>query len=119
MSKENEKITIQSIFDKGIDIISNTGEKAKKALDWMNENPQATLSIVGSIALLLRASQSLVVSQRVYSERNRSDRTFYDRHTGYRWQLRRKMNNNDLAIINRRRKDGDDMYDILYDLRLI
>lgn len=101
------------------EIINGTRDSFKKAKDWVLENPQATVSIISSVALLLRASQSFVVSHRLYSQQNRKDHTFYDRSSGHYWQLRRKLNNADRAVIDRRKKKGDDMFDILSDLGVI
>lgn len=117
----NKKIraTIDNFIDGGIDIYHDASKKARKAGTWVVENPQATVSILSSIALLLRASQSLVVSHRLHSEHRRVDYTYYDRHSGHRWQLRRKLTNRDRAVIDRRKSRGDDMYDILADLGVI
>lgn len=117
----NKKIyaAIENLIDGGIDIYHDAREKARKVGTWVIENPQATVSIVSSIALLLRASQSLVVSHRLHSEHRRVDYTYYDRRSGHRWQLRRKLTNGDRAVIDRRKNRGDDMYDILADLGVI
>lgn len=118
MSKEFRK-KLDEIIDNGVDIYHEAGDKARKAGQWAIENPQATVSIISSIALFLRASQSLIVSHRLHSEHRRADYTYYDRRSGHRWQLRRKLTNHDRAVIDRRRKQGDDMYDILNDLGVI
>lgn len=110
---------ISNAIDTGIDIFNDTGVKINKIKNWVIENPQASISIISSIALLLRASQSLVVSQRVYSERHRKDYTYYDRSSGHRWKLRRKLNNTDRAIIDHRKKNGDEVFNILSDLGVI
>lgn len=110
---------VEKARETGTDIWNNTRDKAHKAGNWVIEHPQTSISILTSIALLLRASQSLVVSHRIRSERNRIDRTYYDRSSGHHWQLRRKLTNTDRAVIDRRKKRGDDMFDILSDLGVI
>lgn len=109
----------RSIRETGIDIYHNVRDNINKTATWAMENPQTTISIISSIALLLRASQSLVVSHRINSEHRRADYTYYDRRSGHRWQLRRKLTNHDRAVIDRRKSKGDDMYDILLDLGII
>lgn len=109
----------ENAIDAGIDIYNDAKTKARKVGNWITQNPQATVSIISSVALLLRASQSLVVSHRVYSQRRHADYTFYDRSSGHHWTLRRKLTNRDRAIIDRRKHNGDDMFDILSDLGVI
>ena len=96
-----------------IDIAGDISAKVIKAANWMLNNPELVIGGLTSLTMLLRASRLLVVSQRVYSERNRINHTYYDPHTGHHWDLRRKLNNNDRIEISRRSKDGEDMYDIL------
>lgn len=117
----NKKIreTIDYIVDRGTDIYHDTGDTIHKIGSWAVDNPQATVSIISSIALLLRASQSFVVSHRIKSEHRRADFTYYDRYSGHRWQLRRRLTNYDRAVIDRRKRRGDDTYDILSDLGVI
>lgn len=117
----NERIqnVIDGATDKAVDIYDNAKNKAEKVGHWVYENPQATVSIIASIAMLIRSTQSFVVSHRLRSERNRIDKTYYDRSTGHHWQLRRKLTNTDRAVIERRKKRGDDMFDILSDLGVI
>ncbi len=114
MIKNKRRIldTLSDTYHSGIEKVRKTGE-------WAIDNPQAAVSIITSIALLLRSSQSLIVSHRMRSEHRRADYTYYDRRSGHRWQLCRKLTNRDRAVIDRRKRNGDDMYDILADLGVI
>lgn len=105
--------------ENAIDILNSAGRKAKELGEWAVDNPQASVSIITSAALLLRASQSLVVNHRINKERRYQDYTYYDRSNNFRWNLRRRMTNQDRAIIESRKRHGDSTYDILVDLRLI
>jgi len=96
-----------------IDVAGDISAKVIKAANWILNNPELVIGGLTSLTMLLRASRSLVVSQRVYSERNRINHTYYDPHTGHHWDLRRKLSNNDRIEISKRSKDGEDMYDIL------
>lgn len=118
MNQKN-RTSIDNIINNGIDIYNNATEKIHKAGKWALSNPQTFISILSSIAILLRASQSIVVSHRLRSENRRADYTYYDRRSGHRWELRRKLTNRDRAVIDRRKSSGDDMYDILSDLGVI
>ena len=67
----------------------------------------------------VKAGQSLVVNRRIKNERRWKDRHIYDPSLGDSWELRRKLSNAERAEINRRRKDGQEMYDILSSLHLL
>jgi len=117
--KNSVKEVAELAIDKSSDIFHTIKEKAGRIGEWVCDNPQAAASMVASAAVAIRAGQSLVVSSRVRREQNRIDRTYYDRSSGHHWQLRRKLTNTDRAVIDRRKKRGDDMFDILSDLGAI
>lgn len=51
-------------------------------------------------------------------ERNK-DMRFYDPRLGHSWQLKRKLTNDELHFIDRRRKKGERLSDILSDLNVL
>lgn len=110
---------VENFKDCGIDIIDDGKDYIFKGANWILNNPDKVALFTTTAIAFLKASQSLIVTQRMYSERNRIDHTFYDPHTGHRWNLRRKLSNYDRYEIDRRIKNGDMMYDILRDLGVI
>ena len=109
------------------DRISEFGRKAKRealdagsrALEFANRNRE--LIVIGAPVLIatIKSGQSLVVNRRLRNERSRIDHTYYDPSTGMHWELRRKATNADRAEILRRKKDGQDVYTILRQMKLI
>ena len=111
---------IENCKDTGYDLIfADIPEKSRKALTWVLNNPDMAITIFGLGISFLRATQSLVVSQRVYSERLRQDYRYYDSSNQVQWDLCRKLSNHDKSEILRRRKNGEDIYDILYSMNAI
>lgn len=89
-------------------------------VDWACENPEAAAAIVvPTVMATIKSSQSLIVSHRQKAERKRIDYTYYDPSTGFHWDLRRKPTNNDRMVIQSRKAQGQETYNILRDLRLI
>lgn len=111
--------TIENTKDALIDIPEDISRMASHIGKFILDNPETVAACVGIGISLLRASRSLVVSHRVAQQNHRADFTFYDPHSGFRWDLKRKLTNNDRMIIGKRIKNGEDMYDILKNIRAI
>lgn len=92
---------------------------ASKAGYFVKENKEMVAMGIPLAIATVKAGQSLVVNRRVKGERNRIDHTYYDPSTGFHWELRRKPSNADRAEILRRRKAGQETYDILKQMGLI
>lgn len=89
-------------------------------VQWAKEYPELALSIVVPVAVAgIKSTQSLIVNNRIKSERNRIDHTYYDPSSGMHWELKRKASNNDRAEILRRKAQGDDVYTILRNMNLL
>ena len=94
-------------------------DAGRKAMQFATENKELVLMGIPLAIAAVRTSQSLVVSKRVKDERNRMDRSIYDRKAGHHWDLRRKPSNAELAEFDRRRDNGENAYDILRSMRLL
>ena len=102
---------------KAVYYISNT---AIKAGTWLSENPEVLATIAVPIIVSgIRSGQSLIVSHREQKKVDRADLTWYDRSTGLRWDLKRRMTNNDRMAITNLKADGMSSIDILMKLNLI
>jgi hypothetical protein len=109
----NVKKVASKIKYKTVDLIND-------GIDWMIENPEITTVVLVPTAIAaIKSSQSMIVSHRVNKQNDRSDRSWYDRSTGLRWDLKRKMTNNDRMAITRMKAEGRDSIDILTTLNLI
>lgn len=99
-----------------VSFLFNTGSQF---LDFVVENPEKTVAAIGVVVTLLNATKSLQVTHRNKQEQKRKDYTYYDPHTGMRWDLRRRMTNNDRIYISQKRKIGKSMDSILKERGLI
>lgn len=107
------------IREKANAMFESVQTKASQAVQWGIDNPEKIIAFIGATAALMKASQSLMVNHRLRSERARIDHTYYDPSTGFHWDLCRKATNNDRIQIMSRRTNGEDIYNILRDLKLI
>lgn len=111
MNQNNIDIVCNTISD----IFDTIGEKVGSAIRWASEHPRELMYGVGTVATLIRASRSLVVSHRVYSQNRLKERTFYDRKSGTTYILRRPLTNKEKHdVMLRRDYYQEDVYDILY-----
>lgn len=92
---------------------------AAKVGYFVKENRELVAIGVPVVIAGIKSGQSLIVNRRMKTERDRIDHTYYDPSTGFHWELRKKPTNADRAEILRRRKAGQDTYDILRQMGLI
>ena len=87
------------------------------------DNPEKTLAITavagtigGAGAKIAKARhKSKVLSE----ERELKELYVYDNRLGHYWKVRRRLTNNEWLEIDRRKRNGERMADILSDLRLL
>lgn len=98
---------------------SQAKDKAFQVGYFVKENKELVALGIPLAVATVKAGQSLVVNRRIKGERSRIDHTYYDPSTGFHWELRRKPSNADRAEILKRRKAGQETYDILRQMGLI
>ena len=105
------------------DICSGTKKVVVGTVEFIKENPIICLmgfAIAVKGASTLCSSYSRVVNARtardIYNDR---DRTVYDNRSNVTYMLGRKMTNNEKYELSRRRKNGEDVGDILIDMGLL
>ena len=92
---------------------------AAKAGDWAIRNKEMLVISAPVVIAVVKTGQSVLVNHRVKSERKRIDHTYYDPSSGFHWELKRKPTNAERAEILRRKKSGEDLFDILMKMRLL
>lgn len=114
---------IEKAKQKVKDFGRKAGNKVKRfgseAVEFANRNREVLVIAVPVVIAGIKSGQSLMVNHRINSERKRIDHTYYDPSTGMHWELKRKASNADRAEILRRKKAGQDVYDILRQMNLI
>ena len=100
-------------------LVGNVKDAGISAINWGLNNPEKVMAGFALGTGLLNATKHLHVTHRNNVEQRRRDHTYYDPSTGFHWELKRKPTNNDRAIIQSRRRCGEDTHEILRSLRLI
>lgn len=113
---EKSKAIVEEKIKNGVNAVANT---VSNGIQYGVDHPEVVIAFIGATAALARSCQSITVNRRVKMERKRIDHQYYDPSTGMHWDLCRKATNQDRAEILRRKANGEDMYDILRQLRLI
>ena len=113
-----------SFIDKLKTKCSNVKKKADDAL-WMathDERTQANIirnaiviGVVASTAITIK--KGFTPTQAEY-ERNLREKTYYDPHTQLRYDVRRKLRNEEILYIKDRTKKGERAIDVLRDMGL-
>ena len=117
----NEKVekTAKDVKEFGQKAWGQAKGAASKVGYFVKENKEMVAMSIPLAIAAVKAGQSLVVNRRIKGERSRIDHTYYDPATGFHWELRKKPTNADRAEILRRRKAGQETYDILRQMGLI
>lgn len=94
--------------------------KLQKGKDWIvkykNEIVTITPIVVGGIATVAK-----VVNRRINLRKQEQlhDLYCYDRSLGHYWRLKRELSNNEWLEIDRRKKNGERLSDVLSDMKVL
>ena len=110
---------LSNVYDSLVDVKNDNEGKVKTAIDYIVNNPDKVILGIGTVASLLRASQSLVVSHRNYAARKYAERSYYDSHSHTKWMLRRQLTNYEKKSLNQRISDGEKAVDILEEMGVL
>jgi hypothetical protein len=95
-------------------------EKYEGAKAWCQNNPQivavAVPIIVGSVVSAVKGG---VRSHNIRNQERVKTEYCYDRSLGHYWELRRKLRSDEWIAIDRRRKKGERLADILASLKVL
>lgn len=96
--------------------------KKDQAVIWVKEHKddilEATPVILSGAVTVVGLYKSIKPTAGEKLDRKR-EKTLYDPHTGIRWDLRRKLTNDDRIEIVSRERSGESLDTILCDMRLI
>ena len=89
-------------------------EKALNLWEWSKDNKEWLIIVVPAVAGVA-ATTIKVVGKRInlHKQKNVKDLYCYDRSLGHYWALRRELTNQEWLEIDRRRKMGERLADIL------
>lgn len=94
--------------------------KAKKAWVWIVDNNEVSLPLIGmAIGGGVKLAKYHRYKKRINKEEELKDLYCYDRSLGHYWKLRRKLTNAEWLEINERKANGENLGDILRDMRVL
>ena len=87
---------------------------------WWNDNRQYAVVIIPAVgAVLVKGIQILGKMHAGHMETINKDRRCYDTSLGHYWELKRKLKNSEWTEIERRRKGGESLGEILDDMDVL
>ena len=96
---------------------SNFGDKARNF--WDRNKDWMVVVVPFAVPIAERMIRNVRADVRLNEQRYLKERYLYDRKGGGYYHTKRKLRNSDLAEVNRRRRNGEHMDEILRDMRLI
>lgn len=113
----------EKIKQKIEDIRWRAKQKAIAAKEWVVNNKEV---VILAAPVVFKAGQEICKSHRKTAaqkwqekERERIATTYYDPSSGLHWKLNREPTNAERIIIDRKRREGYDVSEVLMDLGLI
>lgn len=94
-------------------------EKAVQAMQWVKENPELAAIGAAGIGAAAKGAKKLLRTYNIHREQCNKERWIYDRSLGMYLKTKRPLRNKDYITINRRRKNGERLSDILQSMRIL
>lgn len=93
--------------------------KAKAAKEWVVANREVVVGAIGFMSAAGAKGVSAVRKAHKHREERTKERRIYDHSAGHRWNLRRKLSNEEWAEVDRRKKNGEKLGDILEEMKVL
>lgn len=94
--------------------------KIHGAIVWISNNKEIVLLVVPSLLAGTRAIIKAVDKHvNLHKEQDFKDLYCYDRSLGHYWKLRRELSNDEWIEIDKRKRDGERLGDILDELKVL
>lgn len=98
--------------------------KFENAKDWISNNKEIVIVmgpivVGGAISIVKTVTRGVSRSINNKREADLKNLYCYDRSLGHYWKLRREVSNDEWVKINRRKADGENLGDILEQMRLL
>ena len=117
LKKQRRKMKIRTVKAK-------VKAKVTSAKEWASQNQEKAFLIAAGVgSVTVKAVASTVKQHRkrknLAKEEALKEEYCYDRSLGHYWRLRRKLTNDEWLEIDRRKKNGERLADILADLKVL
>ena len=98
-------------------------DKTEKLSDWVEEH-QDFLKIAvpvgaGVTTIIAKGARTAAQHRKLKKVQDLKENYCYDRSLGHYWELRRKLTNEEWIQIDKRKKNGERLADILSDLKVL
>lgn len=95
-------------------------EKIKNGKDWIVDNKE-TIIVLAPIVIGIASPIIKSISKHVTLRKTKDLKELYcyDRSLGHYWRLKRELSNREWVTIDRRKKCGEHLSDILEDMRVL
>ena len=101
--------------------------RLKETGRWIGENKEMLLvlgpAVIGLAVTVIKTGTTVVKAGarriNISAEKKVKDHYCYDRSLGHYWKLRRELSNKEWTEIDKRKKNGERLSDILNDLRVL
>lgn len=113
-------MNINDVKAKANELKIKAREKATAAYNWCCENPEMAVAI-GSMIFAggKYLTKAAVKRSNIKAEEDVKNLYCYDRSLGHYWKLRRELRNDEWIEIDRRKRNGESLSDILYSMRVL
>lgn len=102
------------------EIKEKIGENLYKLSDWFDSNRETILPLVpvviGGITTVVKVVGKHI---NIGKEKEVKDLYCYDRSLGHYWRLKRELSNSEWLEIDRRKKNGERLADILEEMKVL
>lgn len=100
---------------------------ANEAQKWVNDNKEVSLILItaGIAAVgflgkgIIAITKSLIRNANLKKEEALKDLYCYDRSLGHYWKLKRQLTNDEWVSIEKRKRSGEKLADILSELKVL
>ena len=130
MAAEEEKVVSMKDFEKEQKRRERKEKRQKRIetiMTWFNDNRELALILIpagiAGVGVLVKGSISitkgLIRTHNLKKEEALKDLYCYDRSLGHYWKLRRELTNEEWVSIDKRKKNGERLADILSELKVL
>lgn len=102
------------------EFVENLKWKLNRAVIWADNNKEILIVVVPCIAGAVKlVTKTVNKSINLKKEEQLKDLYCYDRSLGHYWKLRRELTNDEWIEIDKRKKQGERLADILSELKVL
>lgn len=102
------------------EMIDSAKKKVNETLVWIDQNKEVLIILVPAVAGAVKFTTKTINSHvNLKKEEQLKNLYCYDRSLGHYWKLRRELTNSEWIEIDRRKKQGERLADILDELKVL